>query len=106
MRLRLNRLRLHYPKLSSYGVWAFFIILVAVGLRVALIALGWPQLDSDEGTIGIMGMHILHQGEHPIFFYAQGYMGAFEAYLAAAMFSLLGVSTFALRFGLVLLFAA
>src|SRR5258708_8241917 len=100
-----SKIRTKYVKSASYELLAILVILLAVVLRIVLVALGWPQLDSDEGTIGIMGMHILFRGEHPIFFYAQGYMGAMEAYLAAAMFALFGVSTFALRFGLILLFA-
>lgn len=53
--------------------------------------------------MGLMAMHIQH-GELPIFFYGQHYMGALEAYIAAALFSLFGVSVFALRLGLILLF--
>src|SRR5579859_4235141 len=78
--------------------------MLAIALRIILLALGWPPLDSDEGTIGLMGMHIAFRGEWPIFFYAQGYMGAFEAYLAAIMFLLFGVSTFTLSLGLVLMY--
>lgn len=100
-----SAIRTKYLKSGSYELLAVAVIVLAVVLRIVLVALGWPQLDSDEGTIGIMGMHILYRGEHPIFFYAQGYMGAMEAYLAAIMFFLFGVSTFALRFGLILLFA-
>ncbi|GHO91172.1 hypothetical protein KSF_012200 [Reticulibacter mediterranei] len=103
--LRWGEIRAKYLHANSYGLWAGALIVLAVALRVALIALGWPQLDSDEGTMGIMGMHILSQGEHPVFFYAQGYMGALEAYVAAAFFALFGVSTFTLRIGLVVFFA-
>ncbi|HLJ81807.1 MAG TPA: hypothetical protein VKT52_10000, partial [Ktedonobacterales bacterium] len=42
-------------------------------------------------------------GEHPIFFYGQSYMGALEAYLAAASFKLFGVSVVSLRLGVLLL---
>lgn len=94
-----------YRKISSYGICALAIIGVAVALRIVLVSKGWPLLDSDEGTMGLMAMHIAYRGEHPIFFYAQGYMGAFEAYLAAVMFRLFGISALALRFGLILIFA-
>jgi hypothetical protein len=103
--LRWKKLRAWTRWIGPYELWASAIMLVAVALRVLLIALGWPQLDSDEGTMGIMGIHILTKGEVPIFFYAQGYMGALEAYLAAAIFSVFGVSTFTLRVGLIFLFA-
>jgi 4-amino-4-deoxy-L-arabinose transferase-like glycosyltransferase len=92
------------PRFDSYTIAAVVIIAIAVALRVTLIALGWPPLDSDEGTMGIMGMHIAFHGEWPIFFYGQGYMGTFEAYLAAIMFRLFGVSTFTLLLGLVLMY--
>jgi hypothetical protein len=89
---------------DRYAIAAIVIILLAVLIRVALLALGWPPLDSDEATIGLMGIHIAFHGAHPIFFYGQYYMGAFEAYLAAFMFRLFGVSTFTLLIGLVLLY--
>ncbi len=92
-------------KISIYGLCALAIIAIAVALRIALVALGWPQLDSDEGTIGIMAMHILNRGEWPVFFYRQGYMGALEAYVAAFFFHFFGTSTFMLRFGLIIFFA-
>src|SRR6266700_3761223 len=94
-----------FPWLSTYGIWAIALILLAFALRAILTAMGWPLLDSDEGTMGLMGMHIAFRGEHPAFFYAQGYMGATEAYLAALMFRLFGVSSFTLRLGLILIFA-
>ncbi|QBD82289.1 hypothetical protein EPA93_42455 [Ktedonosporobacter rubrisoli] len=95
-----------YFKLSKYGLGALGLIGLAVMLRILLVCLGWPLLDSDEGTWGLMAMHIAYRGEHPIFFYAQGYMGAFESYLAAGLFRLFGVSTLTLRLGLILMFAA
>ena len=49
-------------------------------MRVLLLTLGWPPLDSDQAYIGLMGMHIAFNHDLPIFFYGQGYMGAFEAY--------------------------
>lgn len=91
-------------KFDSYTIAAAVIIAIAAALRVTLVALGWPPLDSDEATMGLMGMHIAFHGEWPIFFYGQGYMGAFEAYLAAIMFRLFGVSTFTLLLGLILMY--
>src|SRR5262249_12939875 len=65
----------------------------------------WPGTDSDDATMGLMAKHILTRGEHPIFFYGQSYMGTIEAYLGALMFAFLGVSQFALKCGLVVLYA-
>jgi 4-amino-4-deoxy-L-arabinose transferase-like glycosyltransferase len=91
-------------RISSYTIWAGAIILLVIVLRLLLIANSWPLLDSDEGTMGLMAMHIAYRGEHPFFFYGQAYMGATEAYLAAALFHVFGVSSFTLRLGLILIF--
>ena len=83
-------LRIKQLKIGSYGIWACIIIVVATLLRIVLIAQGWPHSNADEDTMGIMGMHIAYNGEHPIFFYGQQYMGSLEAYVAAAFFRLFG----------------
>ncbi|HKV85689.1 MAG TPA: glycosyltransferase family 39 protein, partial [Ktedonobacterales bacterium] len=84
--------------------WPVTLLLaLSVALRLGLAARGWPVLDSDEATIGLMGKHILSVGELPIFFYGQHYMGPIEAYVAAGSFALLGVGTFALRVAMVAL---
>jgi hypothetical protein len=98
-------LRIKQLKIGTYGIWACVIIVVATLLRIVLIALGWPHTNSDEGTMGIMGMHIAYNGAHPIFFYGQHYLGTFEAYIAAAFFRLFGASVFMLRLVPVLMFA-
>ncbi|MBE3561297.1 MAG: glycosyltransferase family 39 protein [Ktedonobacteraceae bacterium] len=89
---------------GTAGYYAALLIVSAAALRIALIAQGWPLLDSDEGTMGLMAMHIQRLSDFPLFFYGQGYMGATEAYLAAFFFQLFGVSSFSLRLGLVLMF--
>src|SRR5205085_10751389 len=92
-------------KIGTYELVALAIIAFAVLLRVVLAAGGWPQTNSDEDTMGLMALHIANRGERPIFFYGQSYMGAFEAYLGAALFRLFGISVFTLRLGTILLFA-
>ncbi len=92
-----------YWKFGSYEIAAGALILVAVLLRLLLISQNWPVLDSDEGTMGIMALHIAYHGEHPIFFYGQSYMGVIQAYIAAFLFHLIGPSLFSLRLALVLL---
>ena len=93
-------------KAHRYTVVAACIILAASAIRIGLIAQSWPGTDSDDSTMGLMAKHILTLGEHPIFFYGQSYMGALEAYVGALMFAVFGVSSFALKCGLVLLYAA
>lgn len=71
--------------------------LLALGaaLRLWLILRGWPALDSDEAIIGLMGRHIL-AGARPAFYYGQHYLGALDAYIAAAFFAVMGSTTLAL----------
>jgi hypothetical protein len=82
---------------------ALTLLSIAAVYRLALILHGWPTLDSDEAIIGLMGRHILNAGERPIFFYGQEYMGAFQAYLAAALFAMFGSSTLTLHLSMLLL---
>ena len=93
----MQMLRIERMKIGSDGILAILIIALAALLRISLIALGWPHSNADEGTMGIMAMHILYKGEHPIFFYGQNYMGTLEAYLGSAFFYLFGISVFTLR---------
>lgn len=83
-----------------------FYMLVALGFAVRLWMLTHYSLVSggdvdvylaDEGIVGLMGKHILEQGATPVFFYGQSYLGALEAYCAAAVFSVFGVGLVALR---------
>ncbi len=72
------------------------ILLVALALRLYLLAGPQTELEGDEAIVGLMARHIL-QGERPVFYYMQPYMGSLEAYLAAAIFAVAGSSTFALK---------
>ncbi len=93
-----------FEKNLLYGLFLIGIIIFAALLRLALIALGWPPTDSDEGTMGLAALHIAYRGELPVFFYGQSYMGTLEAYIGALFFRLFGVSVFALRLSSLLLF--
>ncbi len=92
-----------YLKIDRYDLWAALLILCATGLRIFFDALGWPPTNADEGTMGIMALHIAYNGAHPLLFYGQNYMGAMEAYLGAFFFHLFGPSLFALRLGVIFL---
>jgi predicted membrane-bound mannosyltransferase len=84
---------------------AFFaLVLVGVAFRAWMLThyglVSGGDVDvylADEGIVGLMGKHILEQGALPVFFYGQAYLGALEAYCAAAMFALFGVSLTSLR---------
>jgi hypothetical protein len=93
-----------YLKIGIYELYALAILVFASGLRIALAALNWPPTNADEGTMGIMALHIAYRGERPLLFYGQNYMGSLEAYLGAFYFHLLGgPSLFALRLGVITL---
>jgi hypothetical protein len=94
-----------YFKMGSYGLAATAIITVSVLFRAILVAFHFPEVNSDEGKMGIAGMHIAFQGQHPIYHYGQDYLGVLEAYIAAPFFRLFGVSDITLRIGMLMLFA-
>ncbi len=94
-----------YLKIGPYGIGACVVILAAIIIRIALVSLGWPTTNSDEGTMGLMALHIAYRGEHPVFLYGSSYLGSLEPHIGAVFFFLFGPSFLALRLSLVLLFA-
>lgn len=103
-----HRSRLSLPaflRRHGYALAAGALIVLGVASRLALILLGWPHGNSEEGTMGVEAMHILLRGEHPIYLYGQNYMGVGEAYAGALAFRLFGVSTVALRLSMVTCYA-
>ncbi len=72
------------------------IILVGIVLRVWTMARANWMLDGDEATFGVMALHIL-QGDRPVFLNGQPYMGAFQSYLGALVFALVGASRVAFK---------
>lgn len=93
-----------YLKIGPYGTGACAIVVVAVLLRVTLDALNWPVTISDEGSMGLMAIHIAYHGELPLVLYGQSYMGSLEAYLGSVFIRIFGISPFSLRLGVILLF--
>lgn len=111
---RWNGIQLKHLKIGPFKIrfhldiedlCAIAIIILGVLIRILLLSQGWPHTTMDEGTMGQMAVHIAKEGQRPIFFYGQAYMGSLEAYLAAPLFQLFGASLLTLRLGLVLLFA-
>ena len=96
---------LKYLYTGPYSLSVMGMFALAIMLRIILISHSWPVLDSDEGTMGIMALHVAYRGATPVFFYGQNYMGSLEAYVVAPMFYLFGPSTFALHFGLLFIYA-
>jgi 4-amino-4-deoxy-L-arabinose transferase-like glycosyltransferase len=72
------------------------VLLIAAVGRAALLASESVSFHSDEAVIALMARHIL-QGERPVFFYGQAYMGSLDAWLVAGGFALLGESVLTIR---------
>ncbi|MBV9582423.1 MAG: glycosyltransferase family 39 protein, partial [Chloroflexi bacterium] len=72
---------------------------VALGLAVRLAVLAGPlgELDADEAVVGLMARHIAFDGERPIFYYGQAYLGSLEAFSAAPLFLLFNSSPLLLK---------
>ncbi len=79
------------------------LLLLAAGWKVALLVANAFPFNSDEAIVALMARHIL-QGERPVFFYGQAYMGSLDAYLVALGFQLLGEGVWVIRLVQVLLY--
>ncbi|MFN8373697.1 MAG: hypothetical protein U0694_12595 [Anaerolineae bacterium] len=73
-----------------------FVLAAAIMARGALLASNAVSFHSDEAIVGLMARHIV-QGERPVFFYGQAYMGSLDAWLVAVGFRLLGESVLTIR---------
>ena len=86
-------------------IWPLIIILIgATALKAVLLALDTIPFNADEAVVALMARHIL-QGERPLFFYGQAYMGSLDAYLIAGAFQLFGEQVLAVRLVQIALFA-
>ena len=75
----------------------------AVAWKAVLLLLDCVPFNADEAVVALMARHIL-QGERPIFFYGQAYMGSLDAYLVAGFFRLLGQQVWVIRLVQILLY--
>ncbi len=92
-------------KIDRYKFSAIIIIVLSSALQFFFIVHNWPETNSDEGTVGLMALHIAHFKDFPVYLYGQGgTLGSLEAYVGALLFPIFGQTVFALRFGLLLLF--
>src|SRR4030067_1603127 len=80
-------------------------IVVAVGLKMSLLAAGSVPFNADEAVVALMARHIL-QGERPVFFYGQAYMGSLDAYIVAVGFWLVGEKGWVIPVGQGILYLA
>ncbi len=83
-------------------------IVAAVALSLILVRsivfVFWNQshFDSDQAVTGLMAKHISEGRAFPVFWYGQNYMLAVEAWLAAPVFMIVGVSVAALKLPLLI----
>ncbi|MCI0521467.1 MAG: glycosyltransferase family 39 protein [Chloroflexi bacterium] len=76
--------------------WALLALGLTAGIKAWLIASDGLPFNADEAVVGLMARHIL-QGERPVFFYGQAYMGSLDAWLNALAFALLGAEIWVMR---------
>lgn len=84
----------HYPT----GPMIFLVgaLIAGIGLKLVILAFQAVPFNADEAVVALMGRHIL-QGELPLFFYGQAYMGSLDAFFVAAMFKLIGYQVWGIR---------
>jgi len=80
-----------------YGAWHLWLpVFIAAGLKILLIFTGRIPFNADEAIVALMAKHI-NQGELPLFFYGQAYMGSMDAILIALGFRVLGEQVVVIR---------
>ncbi len=71
-------------------------LLFALLIRVWLLVHTRGVIAGDEAMVGLQAEYIL-RGQHPVYYYGQPYMGSLEAYFAALLFAIAGISVWTLR---------
>jgi hypothetical protein len=79
---------------DNFGLWGA--LALAAGLKAAILALDIVPFNADEAVVALMARHIL-QGERPVFFYGQAYLGSLDAWLIAGAFLIFGQTVLAIR---------
>ncbi len=77
----------------------FAIIVVAIVLLRSAVFVLWEEahFDSDQAVMGLMAKHLSEGRAFPVFFYGSNHILAVQAWLAAPVFLLAGVSVAALK---------
>jgi hypothetical protein len=80
------------------------IVTLVVAARSAVFVLR-PEsyFDADQAIVGLMAKHLSELRAFPVFFYGQTYMLGVEAWLAAPLFAIAGVSATALKIPLLMM---
>jgi hypothetical protein len=85
-------------------IFILVLVVLLVVFRSAMFVFK-PALDfdSDQAIFGLMGKHLLEGRAFPLFIYGQNYLLGIEAWLAAPMFFLFGVSVATLKLPMLLI---
>ncbi len=85
-------------------IWITVLILIlGIVLRLGLLGKGLFPFNADEAIVALMARHIL-QGDWPLFFYGQAYMGSLDASLVALGFALFRQEVLVIRLIQVLIY--
>lgn len=79
-------------------------LLLALAFKAALYSAGAVPFNSDEAIVGLMASHII-EGQAPVFFYGQAYMGSLDAWLIAGFFRAFGPAVVWIRVVQAILYA-
>ena len=86
-----------YPELDRLARWiAGGVVVVAALFKLGLLGQDVFPFNADEAIVALMARHTL-QGDWPIFFYGQAYMGSLDATLVAGGFQVLGEQVIVIR---------
>lgn len=90
---------LNTPRYLTLNFLCLAVLAVAIAARIALLLTSQSMPDGDEAVEGIMALHVLEYGIHPVYPYGVHYgAGAgVEVHLAALLFLLFGSSEFILK---------
>jgi len=91
------------PTIIRQHVGLLLALGATLGLKIFILILGVVPFNADEAVVALMARHIL-QGERPVFFYGQAYLGSTDAWLIAGAFSILGQQVIAVRVVQVILY--
>src|SRR5712692_9675210 len=86
--------RWRWLQLLRSSLW--LCLLFALLIRAWLVVHTHGVIAGDEAMVGLQGEFIL-RGQHPVYYYGQPYMGSLEAYFAALLFAIAGISVWTLR---------
>lgn len=91
-----TNLAFHWNLKKVLPISALLAVAIGLALRAYWILIQRFSFDSDEAIVGLMAKHII-QGERPIFFYGQAYMGSLDAWIISFAFHLFGHSVDVMR---------